>query len=409
MSSPPFRPAWAMAALWALNFTASAQFLIVTPMLPLIRDQLGVREDLLGLLVTSYAVGVGISALVSGPVSDRVGRRAVLLYGSAAMAVALLLHGLATSFEALLAVRLLAGCAGGLLASNSIAYVADAFPFAQRGRANGILASGFAAGQIFGIPAGTLLGELGYRLPFVAFGLCVGIAVALIFRFLPQPDVPRTDRLTVRTTLEAFQRVFSRVPTAASVASYTVMFLGISLFITYLPTELAARFDASASAVSTLFVVGGVANLLVAPLAGALSDRVGKKVLVVGGSTAMGIMMILTPWLLFSFWAAYPLFFIVMVFVALRISPMQALVSSLVPANERGTLLALSFAVGQVGFGLGASLAGPLFLAYGFWSTAVIGGSAATLMAIIVLFLIPEPTTDLDAKPGPPHAPQGDP
>jgi len=397
-----------LLALWSMNFAASAQFLVVTPLLPVIEQQLDVREDLLGLLVTSYAIGVGVTALIGGPVSDRVGRRKVLLVGSAWMAAALLLHAFAVDFWLLMLVRLVAGGASGLIASASVAYVADALPFAQRGRANGILASGFAAGQILGIPLGTWLGELGYRAPFVAFGVAVAISVVLIYRFVPQPPVPLVRDLSIRDSLISYAALLRGVPTAASVAAYTVMFLGVSLFITYLPTHLIKAFDESPTAVSTLFVVGGIANLIFAPLAGRWSDRYGKKLFVVIGSAAAGALMIATPWLLTRFWVAYLLFFLIMTFVAFRISPMQALVSSLVPPSMRGRLLALGFAVGQVGFGLGSSLAGPLYKHYGFGSTAIAGGLIAAFMALLVLVLIPEPTEDPseDRGPAPPPTPR---
>lgn len=390
----PARPALVLLALWALNFSSSAQFLIVTPLLPEIRDQFGVTEGWLGLLITSYAIGVGIFSLIAGPVSDRFGRRIVLIVGSIGMTIALLLHGLAFDFASLLAVRLLAGSCSGLLSGASIAYVGDAFPFNRRGLANGILASAFAAGQILGIPLGAFLGEISVQIPFVSFGAFTGTAAVLIFLFVVQPDVELNDRLSLGSAIRGYTALLTRMDTLASVVAYTIMFLGISLFITYLPTELANRFGASATQVSTLFMVGGVANLLVGPFAGALSDRVGKKILVVGGSACMGALMAGVPWMMPAFWVAYPLFFVVMIFVALRISPMQALVSSLVPAKQRGSLLALDFAIGQVGFGLGSMVAGPLFTEFGFWSTAVLGGCLAMLMAVVVAVFIPEPTGD---------------
>lgn len=397
-TAPP-RSGLILLALFALTFAISAQFLVVTPLLPEIRDQLGVDEGYLGFLVTSYAIGVGVFSLLAGPVSDYVGRRVILLIGSTGMAIALLLHGLAYSFELLLAVRLAAGCAAGLMAGATVAYVGDAFPYAQRGRANGIIATGFAAGQILGIPAGAWLGEIGYRIPFTSFGVAVGLAAVLIAVFVPQPDVELADTLSVRSAIVGYAELLSRGATAASAAAYAIMFLGVSLFITYLPTWLNARFGVTPTEVATLFVAGGIANLIMGPIAGGLSDRVGRKVLVVTGSTAAGLMMAAVPWITPRFWVAYPLFFIIMIFVAMRISPMQALVSSLVPARQRGTLLALAFAIGQVGFGLGALLSGVLYTGYGFVVTAVVGGSMAATMALVVALFIPEPREDLDEEP----------
>lgn len=89
-------------ALWLLIFSASSQIIIIAPILPVIGEQLSMPESLQGVLVTSYAVMVGIFALVIGPISDKVGRRRVLLVGTLSMAIALSLHGLAQTWQQLL-------------------------------------------------------------------------------------------------------------------------------------------------------------------------------------------------------------------------------------------------------------------------------------------------------------------
>ena len=140
--------------------------MVIVPLLSSIGEELGVATAALGNLVTAYAVTVGLFALVAGPISDRVGRRRVLLWGSALMTVALALHGAASSYSSLLAFRTLAGVAGGILSGAVVAFVGDYFPSDRRGWANGWVMTGLATGQILGVPAGTLLaGGSGYRLP----------------------------------------------------------------------------------------------------------------------------------------------------------------------------------------------------------------------------------------------------
>ena len=70
-------------ALWLLVFSASSQIMIITPILPLIGEELGIGESRLGTLVSAYAIMVGIFAIVAGPVSDKIGRRRILLLGTA--------------------------------------------------------------------------------------------------------------------------------------------------------------------------------------------------------------------------------------------------------------------------------------------------------------------------------------
>ena len=154
-----------LLALWLLVFSASSQVIIVAPILPDISAALNVAEARLGDLVTSYAVMLAIFAVIIGPISDKVGRRRVLLIGSATMAASLYLHGVATSYFALLVVRALAGVAGGMLSGAAVAYVGDYFPYNRRGWANGWVMSGIAAGQILGVSIGKIVAAaLGFML-----------------------------------------------------------------------------------------------------------------------------------------------------------------------------------------------------------------------------------------------------
>src|SRR5687768_3600214 len=69
-------------ALWLLVFSASSQIMIMSPILPRIGAELGIRESMLGTLISVYALMVGIFAVISGPISDRFGRRRILLVGA---------------------------------------------------------------------------------------------------------------------------------------------------------------------------------------------------------------------------------------------------------------------------------------------------------------------------------------
>ena len=120
-------------ALWLLVFSASSQLMIVVAMLPAIGEQLSISTARQGLLVSSYAVMVGVFALVAGPISDKIGRRRMLLAGSGLMTAALALHAVVDSYAMLLTVRTLAGVAGGALSGAAVSYVGDYFPYERRG------------------------------------------------------------------------------------------------------------------------------------------------------------------------------------------------------------------------------------------------------------------------------------
>lgn len=383
-----------LVTLWLTLFTQSSQFLVVAPVLPRIGEQLHVAEEHLGLLVTVYAVGTAIFATLAGPVSDRVGRRTILRTGSLVMAVVLLLHGLAADFASLLFLRFLAGASSGILAGASVAYVGDVVPYDRRGAAMGVVMSAMAFGQILGIPIGAALaGRFGFQSTFVSFGGVMVVAFALTVTALPKVEVSREGHFGLREAIGSYTSLLARSEIRAVAGAAVLMMLSVSSFIVYQPAWLESTFGASPDAVASLFLVGGIANALVGPLAGRLSDRIGRKSLVVFGSVGLAALMMVTP-LVWSFSLIYVLFFVTMATVALRMSPYNAMLTAMVDGGHRGSLMSLSMAFSQVGFALGAAVAGWTYVHYGFAGNAVAAGLGALGVGYIIGRWVPEPTAE---------------
>ena len=393
MNPPKASPGIIVFALWLLVFAASSQIMIITPILPRIGEELGIGESALGTLVSAYSIMVGIFAIVAGPVSDKIGRRRILLLGTAIMTGALLMHHFVVGYFSFLAVRVGAGCAGGILSGSAVSYIGDYFPYDRRGWATGWVMSGMAFGQIAGIPIGIVLaGSYGFKAPFYLFAGAMAATFVLIWFRVPQPDVQRAEgRLTVASAVRNYRAMLARSDIAAATLAYFTMFLGVSFFVVYLPYWLEQDLGASPNAIATLFVVGGIANVLTGPQAGKLSDRIGRKRIIIMSSVGLSLVMLLTTVLVREFWAAYVLYFVLMVLVAARISPFSALLTALVSDERRGSLMSMTIALGQIGFAVGAAAAGPLYSRLGFASNTVVAAAAVMVMAGIVAYLVPEP------------------
>lgn len=401
-------PRLVVFTLWALVFAVGSQAMLVAPIIPQISAQLGTGEARLGALVTAYAASVGVFALVTGPVSDRVGRRRVLLAGTALMTGALALHGLADSFLALLVVRALAGAAGGVLNGAAIAYVGDYFPPGRRGWANGWVISGFAAGQVAGIPIGTLLAaSAGFRIPFLAFAVGTLLALGLVYAILPQPPVERaTGRLTVRRAASGYATLLSRREVAAATLVFVVMFGGSTLYVTFLPAWLVASRGATASAIAALFLVGGLANAVIGPVSGSLSDRVGRRRIIVVASVGLALAMAATPFV-GGLVAIGGTFVVAMGLFASRASSFTTLLTELVEDRRRGSLMSLTVGVGQLGVGVGGALAGAAYAGVGYPASAVAAGALMLVIAVLVHTFLPKseaprPPGSLTEAPEPP-------
>ncbi len=388
-------------SLWLLVFSASSQIMIISPILPQIGEELSIADTLLGTLITAYSLMVGLFAIISGPISDRIGRRRILLMGTGIMSVSLVCHFLVVDYFSFLAVRVFSGVAGGVLSGAAVSYIGDYFPYNRRGWALGWVMSGSAFGQIFGIPLGVVLaGQFGFKAPFYLFAATMGLTFILLWFRLPQPPIrKREGQLTIRGAISDYWAMLKRKEIAAASVAFFLMFLGVSVYIVYFPTWLERSLGFSPNQIASLFLVGGIANVLSGPQAGRLSDKIGRKVIVLLSCVGLFFVMLATTVLVKSLWMAYPLFFLTMVLVAMRISPFSALLTALVHDQNRGSLMSLTVALGQVGFGLGGAIAGPLYADLGYASNTVLGAVAVLGMGIMVWFLVPEPKADAGVKP----------
>jgi len=384
-------------ALWLMVFSASSQVIIISPILPRIGEELHIGAALLGWLVTAYAVSLSIFALIVGPISDKFGRRVVLLAGCGSMAVALALHVAANSFEMWLTVRAVAGAAGGMLSGAAVSFVGDFFPYNRRGWANGWVMSGVAFGQIVGIPLGIILADnFGFRSAFLMFALTMFFATALVWLFIPQPDVQRdAERLTVQRAIANYAELLRRKEVVSAAAVFFLMFFGIGLYLIYLPTWLEASLGVSGNEIASLFLVGGLVNIVSGPMAGRISESAGRKPLIILSCVGLGAIMLTTTYVVTNMLWAYIVFAFAMMMVAMRISPLQSLLTALVSANRRGALLSLTVAIGQVGIGIGGAVAGLAYTKFGYVSNTIAGAVAITLMAVLVYAYLPEPQEDV--------------
>lgn len=378
-------------ALWLVVFGSMSQVLIVAPMLPRIGAQFGADAAALGWLLTGYALPISISTLLAGPVSDRVGRRRILLIGSGALGVALLGHMLAQTFQQLLAARVVAGLCGGLLSGGAFAYITDTLPEHRRGWATGWVNTGFAGGQVLSIPLGSWLAlACDVQTAFVLFGVVMIAACALVWLAVPQPQVTRAPSLSAMRLLQGYGSLLQAKHTRNACLTYAALFSAIGVFVPYLPEFLEQTAGLAPLAAALVFTTGGVAMVLVGPRSGSWSDQIGRLPIAAGGTAVVALCMMAMLLAGGAGWVAYPVFALTMAGAASRSGALRTLVSEMLPAQQRGTLIYVSLALGQLGFAAGSSLAGPLYVNFGFAGNAFAGCLISGAMAWAIWRMLPE-------------------
>ena len=225
---------------------------------------------------------------------------------------------------------------------------------------------------------------------------------------MPQPKVKLDEsRLDLRAFVAGYSRLCAPRDNRAAAPTYFLMYLGLGLLINYLPIWISATqplgvtlfgqplaiFGLPVDFIATLFSVGGLASVIIGPWAGGLSDRAGRKPMILASCVGLGLVTLSVTYVVGdSRWALYPIYVAIMGFFALRASPLQALLTALVPGRQRGTLMSLVIAVGQIGTGAGAAVAGFLYEGSGFRAVTFASAATVVLLAWVVWRYLPEPT-----------------
>jgi len=287
-----------------------------------------------------------------------------------------------------------------MLSGAAVSYVGDYFPYNRRGWANGWVMSGAAVGQIVGIPIGIILADqFGFRSAFLMFGASMVLATGLIYFYVPQPEVDRdVERLTIHRAISNYVELLRRPVVMAASAVYFLMFFSIGLYILFLPTWLENTLQVCGPEIASVFLVGGIANVVFGPAAGRLSDTAGRKPMIVLSCIGFSIIMVLTTYVIDSMWLAYVFFASSMIMVAMRLSPLQSLLTALVSDARRGSLLCLTVALGNIGFGIGGAVAGATYTNYGYVSNTVAAAIAILIVAVLVQAFLPEPSEELSIE-----------
>lgn len=170
-------------------------FGIILPSLPYVAERFGANGFWVGAVMSAYSIAQFVSSPLLGRLSDRVGRRPVLLLSLAGSAISFVLSGIAGSLAFLLFARALAGGFGGSIAAAQ-AVVADVTRPEERSKYMGLLGASIGVGFVFGPALGAFFAEYGFAVSsYIAAGLAAVNFIVALFR-LPEtlPDVVAIER-----------------------------------------------------------------------------------------------------------------------------------------------------------------------------------------------------------------------
>ena len=375
------------------------------PIVPLFGNELGMTTTQVGFAVAAFAAARVFTNVPSAIISDRIGRRWVLIAGGLFAAVGNLLSATADSLLPLMAFRFIAGIGSGAFITVGIAATSDLSTPENRARLMSVFQWSFIAGITLGPTVGGIVADFfGIRAPFLVVGIVSAMSALWTLVMVPETRVRRqpanaSGPLPVQRTATGDAQTtarreigFSRFDFMFSRGFLLIMLIFIGVFFArggalFNLLPLIARNDLglSETGVGLMQTLPALASLFILPFVGTLSDRFGRKSVIVPG---MGILAVCLAVLGFSSTAW--VFGIGMIMYGISQgmegpAPL-AYVSDVSPDSRQAMAQGMARTLGDIALMSAAPILGAISDAFGY--TEALFGTGVIMAIIMVVFLV---------------------
>ena len=380
-----FWPIWTTVALDLIGFG------IVVPILGRYAKDFGASGLEVGLMFASFSVAQMIFAPILGRLSDRIGRKPIIIVSLIGTAIGSFVTGIGGAMWVLFLGRIIDGASGASVAVAQGA-ITDIAPPERRAQLLGMLSAAFGVGFVVGPALGGLAALGGTHVPFFVAGTIAAVnAVAAFIR------LPETKTTTGTPVKKVSQQKSVRSPILVRYALVTVLgTIGFSGFEATFSLFGAERFNLTVGSTAAVFLfVGVVLTAVQGGFIAPLTARVGSRAMVRSGIIIVGsglFVLAVTPdmqWLML---------FISMALVSVGqgiLSPSTiALVAEAAPEDRRGEALGYQQSAGAFARVAGPIIAGALFDHVGIGSPYLVGG-VLFIAALIAVWPVTRPVANV--------------
>lgn len=364
-----------LVALSAATFLITAAGSGTAPFIQSIATDLGTGLPAIAHLFSVQAMAWGTTSLFAGLLSDRFGRRPVLVVGVVLLGATRLGFAAADSYAELFTWQVVSGVGGGAFMGGAFAAVSDHVPAGMRGRALSWVIMGQSLSLVLGVPAITLLGALGgWRGAIAIHGACVILAAVAVRLSLPA-DQRQHAHGQVKPPLSGLLQ--PRL--VALLAAGTTERVCFATFAIYLPTVLQRAYAISFGSLAVALALVALGNLTGNLLGGRVADRTHSRSRVFA-QTSAGTALLALPALMWHPGLAGSVglgFVYSFVNAAGRPSLMAALAQ--VPNELRGALFGINVTMASLGWLLAGSVGATLVATSGAAGLAIFCAAIASI------------------------------
>ena len=362
---------------FAVMFLIGSDTFVVAPLLPSLAKAYDVSTTQSGWLVSVYAIGYALTGLVSGPISDRGNRRIILTLGMVVFALATAACAVSPGFWTMFIFRFITGGAAAIAAPQVWAMIPALVGPDQKSvlRVMGYTTAGLSIAQVVGVPLGSLLAIIDWRIVFPIIGVCsLGLTVTLWYQI---PDIhPTAAAKKVPSLLHAPQAI-------TRFLSYLVYTLAFFTVFTYAPTWLEDGLGTSKVTVALIVLAGGIGNTIGSLFGVRLTGRMTPVRAIYLSAAVMGIAYLalaVSPPPIVVGLVFLPLFACGGAMLSVRMLHLQQLDST-----ARGTISTLTSAVMYLGTTVAGLIGGPLLtLTDNFTAIGITAFLLSTISALMI-------------------------
>ncbi|CAM2778864.1 MFS transporter [Paenibacillus sediminis] len=341
-----------------IMFVIGTDSFILSPLLPLLQKQFHVDTGISGWMVSSYAVGYALFALIAGPLSDLLNRKKVMLWGMLAFSVSTMLCGTVHSFWNMNVFRFAAGVSAAFVTPQVWASIPILVPKEKILRGMGIATAGLSISQMLGLPIGSYLASIHWSVPFFCIG-SVSIILSIII-FLLFPDiVPNRQTTQSFTLLKQYSRLLNRNMSRLAFLGYFIFQLGNFGAFSFLGTWLSDQHHLTISQIGNVMLFLGLGNTVGSLGGSTIVHYLGKKRTMYIGICLSILLYIALPYVPSTAYIKADLMAIFIIWGTLF--PLMMSLLQTLSDTSRGTIAALANALMYSGTTFGAALAGILY------------------------------------------------
>lgn len=387
------REVWILS--WA-NVMIALGYGVISPALPTFARTFGVSIKAVTFLVTVFSLSRLCFAPVSGVLAQRLGERRIYVGGLLIVAVSTAACAFSQAYWQLLVFRVFSGIGSTMFYVSALGLMIHISPPDARGRIAGLFTTSFMVGAVGGPAVGGLAAGWGLTAPFVVYGLAMlGVATVLFYSLrnsaLAAPPPPTRSTVTMREALRI------RAYRSALLSNFATGWSAFGLRVALVPLFISDVMGRGVGVIGVVLAAFAGGNALAVVPSGYLSDRMGRRTLLIVGLVTSGLA---TGWL--GFVSTLPTFLVAAAVVGamtgIFMSPLQAAVADILGSEARAGLpVATVQMMSDLGAIVGSLVVGWAAEQWSYtWGFTISG--LVLLIAAIGWMVAPETRTTLDAE-----------